>query len=238
MFGWFDKKSEASALRKHAARAANKRIQAVDRWDAIQALARMHTPEAVAALLPRFSFYVDPSITDQEEKDAVFEAIVAVGESSFASVATFLRKTDSISWPIKILDRVTRPDVVITELIALLESMDTEYARDSQKKIQCLAALEERRDSRIASAVVRFLSDANETARFHAVGTMRAQAECTVHRAALLDALCAEDSVRVKHRILDGFVAQAWDVGARRHEIERVLPGGYALDAQGVPRKR
>ena len=62
----------------------NRRAQAVDRWEAIQALARMQTPEAVEALLPRFTFYVDPSITDQEEKDAAFEGIVATGEAAVA----------------------------------------------------------------------------------------------------------------------------------------------------------
>lgn len=237
MFGLFGKKSETSALRKHAERAANKRAQAIDRWDAIQALARMRTVEAVAALLPRFAFYVEPSITDQEEKDAAFEAIVALGDASLAPVATFLKRTDSISWPIKILDRLTGPDVVVGELLALLADMDTEYARDPQKKIQSLAALEERSDPRIAGAVARFLADANETVRFHAVGAIVAQPEHVTQREALLDALCREESVRVKHRILDRAIGEQWELAARRDEMRAALPSGYELDAQGHVRK-
>ena len=68
--------ASTSTLRKHAARVANKRAQAPDRWDSIQALAQMGTPEAIEALLVRFSFQTDPSITDQEEKDAAFEAAI------------------------------------------------------------------------------------------------------------------------------------------------------------------
>lgn len=238
MFGWFDKKTDASALSKHAERAANKRIQSVDRWDAIQALARAGSPEAVEALLQRFTFYVDPSITDQEEKDAVFEAIVAVGAAARAPVSNFLRRTDSISWSVKILDRVADPDVVVSEVLSLLESMDIEYQRDPQKKIQCLTLLGERSDPRIAAVVARFLSDANETVRFHAVGALLAQAEREAQREALISALCSEESVRVKHRILEAFSAGAWDVGGRRGEVDSALPAGYALDAKGVPRRR
>ena len=63
---------ESAQLEKLASRAANKRIQAVDRWEAIQTLAKLGTPEAVGALLPRFKFYVEPSISAQDEKQAAY----------------------------------------------------------------------------------------------------------------------------------------------------------------------
>jgi hypothetical protein len=229
VFGLFSKKSEGSGLRKHAERAANKRAQAVDRWDAIQALIRIGGQEAVAALLPRFTFYVDPSITDQEEKDAAFEGIVGIGAAGLPSVLAFLRKTDSISWPVKILDRITTPEAMVGALVEILDRMDVEYERDPQKKIQILAALEERRDVRIAQAAARFLDDANETARFHAVGAVLAQDERETQRDRLVACLRREESVRVKHRILDGFVAHQWAL----EPSDKALPAGYALAAGG-----
>lgn len=238
VFGLFGKKSDAAAFRKHAERAANRRAQAIDRWDAIQALARMRSVEAVAALLPRFTFYVEPSITDQEEKEAAYEAIISMGEASLAPVSTFLRRTDSISWPVKMLDRLAGSEVVVGEVLGVLEGMDIEYARDPQKKIQSLATLEERSDPRIAVAVARFLADANETVRFHAVGAILAQPERVEHREALLATLCREESVRVKNRILDGFIAEGWSLAARRDEVRKALPPGYALDEVGNARKR
>ena len=51
--GIFGKKSDGSGVRKHAERVANKRAQAYDRWESIQALSQMHTRESVEALLPR-----------------------------------------------------------------------------------------------------------------------------------------------------------------------------------------
>jgi HEAT repeat protein len=60
--------------------AADKRAQAYDREEAIRALWVVGTPQAVEALLKRFTFAIDPSITDQEEKALAFEGIVRVGK--------------------------------------------------------------------------------------------------------------------------------------------------------------
>jgi HEAT repeat protein len=237
LFGLLGKKSDASQLKKHADKATNRRAQAIDRWEGIQALIKLKSPEAVEALLPRFSFYVDPSITDQDEKDSAFEGIVEAGEAAVAPVTAFLRKADSISWPIRILERIVSPEAVTGILIELLSEMDTEYERDPQRKIQTLAALEERSDRRIADAVARFLGDANETVRFQTAGTLLAQAEAEGHRAALVRCFCAEESVRVRNRILDGFAARGWGVGESLAEVKARLPPGYSLDSQGVPRK-
>ena len=86
LFDIFGGKSPEKALQKAAKHAANKRAQAVDRWEAIQELSRMGTSEAVEALLPRFTFYTDPSITDAEEKDAAFNGVVGAGEAAVAPV--------------------------------------------------------------------------------------------------------------------------------------------------------
>jgi hypothetical protein len=235
LFGLFG--SKKSDIEKHAERAQNRRAQAVDRWEAIQALVRIQTPEAIEALLPRFTFYVDPSITDQEEKDAAFEGIVATGEPAVGPITAFLRKADSISWPIKMLDRIVSPEMVVTTLIALLAGMDTEYERDPERKVQTLATLEERRDARIAPAAVRFLEDANETVRFNAAGALLAQPEAEEHREALLRCFCGEQSVRVRNRILEGFAASGWNVGDKAADVKPRLPAGYTLDRQGVPRR-
>jgi len=238
VFGLFKKKSDDSPLRKHAERVANKRAQPLDRWEAIEALCKVGTSEAVAGLLPRFTFYVDPSITDQEEKDAAFDGIVRAGEAALEPVVAFLRKAESISWSVKILDRLVPGEQVVGHLVQLLSGMDIEYERDPQRKIQVLATLEERRDPRIAAAVARFLQDASEPVRFNAVGATLAQAEAAEHQSALVDCACAEESVRVRNRILDGFVAQKWRVDARRDELSKRLPAGYSLDASGAVQKR
>ena len=106
LFDFLSKKSAQSPVQKLAVKAADKRGMAPDRWEALQALARIDSEEAVEALLHRFTFYVDPTITDQEEKDAVFDSIVAKGATSVEPLKRFIKKSESLSWPLKMLDRV------------------------------------------------------------------------------------------------------------------------------------
>lgn len=72
---WADKK-----LGSLAKKASNKKLQPFDRDEAIRAVLAIGTHEAAISLLRRFSLTVDPSITDQEEKQLCFEGIVSIGK--------------------------------------------------------------------------------------------------------------------------------------------------------------
>ena len=237
LFGLCGKKSEEGQLKKLALKAGNKRAQAVDRWEALRLLSDMKSQEAVEALLPRFTFYVDPSITDQEEKDLAFEGILKAGDAAIEPVSAFLRKADSISWPLKMLDRLASPEGVVGKLLDLLGGMGVDYERDPEKKVQTLATLEERKDERIVEAVARFLEDANETVRFNAVGAILAQVEAENAKAAMADCLCAEESVRIRNRILDGFISNEWKFEARLEDVKKSVPSGYKVDKAGRPHR-
>jgi len=237
LFDMFARKGPG-ALRKHAARAGNKRAQNPDRWESIQALAALGTAEATEALLKRFTFRIDPSITDQEEKEVAFQGVIAAGSHAVEPVRAFMRSSDSISWPLKMLESLVSPDEVVEELLWLLSTMDTEYERDPEKKIQVVAYLEDRRDAQIVEAVQPFLEDMNETVRFHAVGSILAQENAEAAREKLLPALLAEESVRVRARILDGFIDRAWGFEEPvREGVRKMLPAGYALDGEGRAHK-
>lgn len=234
-FGLFGNKSSASALKKHIDRVGNKRAQDVDRWTSIQVLAKAGTAEAVAGLLPRFTFYVDPSITDQEEKDAAFDAVLSAGDVAIEPVVAFLRRAESIAWPLKMLDALCAPEVVVGHLLSMLEGMDTEYERDPQKKTDTIAALGERPDLRSCAVLQRFLEDTHETARFNAVGSLFAQDNVSEATGALLSCYGREESLRVRNRILDGWVSSGVTVDeGHRAELQAGLPAGYRLDDSGV----
>ncbi len=237
-FGLFGKNTGEGAVKKHAARVADKRAQAPDRWDSIQALGAMKTREAVTALLSRFSFYSDPSITDQEEKDEAFRLIVESGDVAIEPVLSFLQRSESLGWALKLLERMLPAERVVAELLAVLAKMDTEYERDPTRKLQNLQALEDRRDPRIADGVARFVEDVNEGARFHAVGALLAQEDPSATKPLLVSQLEREDSMRIRARIVEAFAAHGWEVGSARGKIEKALPAGFSLDKAGVPRKK
>ena len=237
--GLFDVfKGGGGGLAKHVARVANKRAQKHERWESIQVLASDGSDEALRALLTRFSLRVDPSITDGEEKNAAFLGVVQNGEAALGPVRDFLASSDTLAWPLKILKEIQSEEEVTTTLLELLSKMDTEYERDPQKKIDVIASFEERKDPRIVEAVTRFLEDMNETVRFYAVGAILSQDEADAALEAMTKVLVAEESVRVRIRLLDGYIEHGWTLGDAKEAATKKMPTGYTLGKKGEVRKK
>jgi HEAT repeat protein len=236
--GLFDVFKGGGGLKKHIDRVGNKRAQKHERWESIQTLAADGSEEAIRALLVRFTIRVDPSITDGEEKSAAFHGVVQHGEAALGPVRDFLESSETLAWPLKILKEIQSEDQVIATLLELLATMHTEYERDPQKKIDLIASFEEQKDPRIVEAVTRFLEDMNETARFHAVGAVLHQDEAEQARDALTKAFLDEESVRVRMRILDGFIEQGWKLAEVKDQASGKMPNGYTLGKKGEVRKK
>jgi hypothetical protein len=219
---------------------ADKRAQTYDRLEAIQTLVEMNTPEASAALLKRFTFTIDPSITDQEEKDIAFRGIIATGKAVVPFVTEFCIKAEALTWPLKILGELLNDEEHRNELIALLDRFDTEYARNVEPKIHVIQALEDVVHEDVRSAVERFFEDVNETVRFYAVQTTFAQG-MPESVDGLLDLLTQEESVRVKNKIADGLLMRGWLIPqARRDAVNDALSdtSGYSVGQDGKVVKR
>jgi HEAT repeat protein len=192
-------KAVPKEVARWADRAADKRAQTYDRQEAIAALADLGTPEAAAALLKRFNFVIDPTITDQEEKQIAYEGILEVGEAALPAIREYVAKAESVAWPMKLVKAMLDEPGYIGELLAWLSKWDTEYAKFIDPKLQILSALEELADPRIREGVVDFLYDVNETARFHAVGaTLKQQDDAAQEK--LVDMFCDEESLRIRSR--------------------------------------
>lgn len=201
----------------------DKRAQTYDRIDAIRELAAMKSPEAGEALIKRFTFSIDPSITDQEEKEAAFDAIVAVGKPMVEPVRAFCVKAEVLTWPLRILHAILDDEEYKDELLRLAESFDTEYSRNVEPKLQVVAALADVKGDEIHTALERFLDDVNETVRFHAVQSTFSQSRKESIEP-LLKVLCAEESVRIKNKICDGFILKSWKVPeALRADVAKAM---------------
>jgi HEAT repeat protein len=218
---------------------ANKRAQAYDRAEAIEELCKLKTPEAVEALMRRFNITVDPSITDQEEKEYVYDGILAAGrEVAVAPVRAFALKAESLAWPMKILKQMLSEEELVEEMLGWLSKWDTEYAKFIDPKLTVLSALEEHEHPKIREAVEPFLQDVSEPARFHAAATTLAQKDPEATRP-LLDALLEEESVRIRNKIADGFAELRWTIpDEMRDSVRKVLPYQFSIDGEGLVRKR
>src|SRR5438270_5765959 len=75
-----------------------------NRQKALNQLADMEGPEPIAALLRRFTIAVDPSITDREEKDFTYRAVVDKGALAVEPLTAFVRHSETgIAWALKAL---------------------------------------------------------------------------------------------------------------------------------------
>ena len=233
-----EKKPKANAAAKYAEAAGSKRAQAYDRQEAIAELCKMQSADAVEALLKRFTFATDPSITDQEEKEACFEGIIAAGREALEPVRAFAAKAESVALPMRVLKELLSEEELVDELLVWLKRWDTEYAKFIDPKLQMLQMLEEYSHPEIREAVEPFLQDANEPARFYAVAATIKQKDAAAVPP-LLTLLLDEESVRVRAKIADGFAALRWEVPEeQRDAVRKVLPPAYSVDGEGQISKR
>jgi hypothetical protein len=218
--------------------AGDKHAQNYDRIEAIDNLARLANGEAAAALLRRFTFHIDPSITDQEEKDAAARGIQAAGEAAIEPIRTFCLKAESLTWPLKLLKDLVPSDRYVQEVIQLLDRFDTEYTRNVDPKQQLIAELEHYSQPAIRTAVERFLDDASEQIRFVAVATVFAQ-ENADSLPVLVKTLVAEESLRVKVRIAEGLTARGWPLPSElRDQVRQAFPSQFTVDGEGRVKRR
>ncbi|HEX3345983.1 MAG TPA: HEAT repeat domain-containing protein [Polyangiaceae bacterium] len=215
-----------------------KRAQNYDRQEAIQSLADLGTPDAVEALLKRFTFHMDPSITDQEEKESAFRGILRAGTEAIEPVRAFAAKAESLAWPMKIMKELVGDDEYVDELLRWLARWDTEYSKFVDPKVQILAALEEHKHAGVRAGVERFLEDVNEPARFHSVNALLAQDDVETVPA-LAHLLGDEESVRVRNKIAEGFSSRGWTIPEEEKQaVGKALPPPYSLDGAGHVVKR
>jgi hypothetical protein len=245
--------------------AKHKRAQNYDRLEAITGLADLAQPlqneaelektekgraqleehektrvDAAAALLWRFTFVIDPTITDAEEKAVAFEGIQGVGKGILEPLRTFAAKAESLAWPIRILKSAhgDDEDAIIEELLGWLKKWDTEYAKFVDPKVQLLVELEEHKDPRIFPAIKDFLLDVNETSRFQAVGVTLAQDD-EAAIAPLVDMFIDEESLRIRNRVCEGFLQRGWVVPEdKRQDMRKFLPSEYSIDGEGKIRRK
>ena len=238
LFDMFSKEGRTeAALKRAAAKAIHKHIQSPDRMKALDDLYRAGeegSEEAIYALLKRFSFVYDKTIEDEQEKDWTYNAVCSLGEKALEPVRRYIMHADSISWPLRILEKIATEEEIWATVQKLLEEHEPGYERDPAVKQQLLTFISERKDPRSAGMIAPYFEDMDETVRFVVVESLLKTKD-----PAAREPLCArfvdpkEDSLRIRVRIANGFVELGWDVVGFRGQFEKLLPEGFMLDKQG-----
>lgn len=223
------KKLSPRELARLSKLAGQKLAQNYDRQEAIEELARQGTADAATGLLRRFTFTMEPSITDQEEKEMAAEGIVAAGAEAIEPIRVYCKKAESLTWPLRVLRNILDEEEFVDEVLAILDQFDIEYVRNPEPKIQLLNALEEHPSDDVRLAIEPFLQDMSEPVRFSAVITVF-NMEDEESAAALAEALAEEESLRVCNRICSGLAERGWTIPEDLREgCMQGIPDGYAL---------
>ncbi|MHB8418049.1 MAG: HEAT repeat domain-containing protein [Myxococcales bacterium] len=213
-----------------------------NRQKAIETLASLGTPAALAALLMRFTISSDPSITDAEEKQHVFELIVDAGDQAVGPLRDFLRRQDSVSWALRALVEILPLTEVANTVLDELARIGPEYTRDPEKKVQLITWLAEHRGEtvhpRLGEVLIPFLEDMSDDVKLAAVRTL-SQAKVEAAREPFLAALVApEQSARVQQTLLAVLAELGFGVQGYREKVEALVAEPYYVDKTGLVKRR
>lgn len=227
-------KASSRELQKYERLVGNKLSQNIDRQEAIDSLCKMASAESSAVLLKRFDWQLDPSITDQEEKETCLAGIVAAGPAALEPVRVYCRKAESLMWPIRVLKGIVPADALAEELLGLLDQFDTEYVRNVQPKVQLITELGEHHSDDVRVALEAFLQDASEPVRF-ATTTSLLGISNAASVPAFVAALEAEESLRIRNRIAQGLAEKGWELPAELVDtLKKALPSGFRIEGGRV----
>lgn len=236
-----DKRDER-ARAKNIQKALSKYAQSPDRMRALEALAQDGSDDALHGLLRRFGLFYDKTIEDEQEKEWVFDTLCSRGEAVIGPVKRYLLAAKSISWPLRVLQKVApSKDVEVQVLEEVLGHHEPGYERDPTKKIQLLSHLAQLKHPKSSALAAPYLTDMDEGVRFSAVEALLRQKNEEVARDRLLDLFASdtEESLRIRIKIAEGFADLGWLVRGHRGGVEKKIPEGFTLDREGhIKRKQ
>ena len=229
-------KREERARAGNIQRTINKYSQSGDRYKAMEALATEGSDEALYGLLRRFGMMYDKSIDDEQEKEWVFDTLVSKGESALPAVKRYLAAADSVSWPLRVLQKIAPDKDAEVDIVAeVLARHEPGYERDPTKKIQLIRHLGLMKHKKTPEIVIPYLGDMDEGVRFATVEALFALKAEGVGREKLLELFVSdsEESLRLRIRIAEGFADLGWLVQGHRDSVKEKLPDGFQLDREG-----
>ena len=240
--GFFDgffgppKHPNEKAIATQAAMLQQRHGEPARRYQAVDQLVAWGTPEAVDALLLRFTVDVASETSDEDEKEYVADLIgEKIGESAVPSLERYLRQQEQVGWPLRVLSKLLPPDDFRTRVTSILSTFDTHYDRAPERKVEMIHSLmEHAKEPEVADAVRPFMADTNDTVRI-AAQELLARSGRDQDAEALVEALVdSEDRPRVKSALLVALMDRAGAIAGRRAEVEPLLPEGYYLTREGT----
>jgi hypothetical protein len=243
VFGLFSSKEKS--LQKTIDRATNKLSQQVDRWGALEKLKADGSEEALFGLCKRFGITSMKGVEDEQEKHWVVDTLVAAGPIVLAPLRRYMKSTESLSYPLKVLDRIADHDKILEVVDELFASEPPGYTRIPDRRIDLIRWLAEWKggsDEEVTSRLAPYVQDFDENSRFAAIDGMSGRDPARIGPP-LITALVRpeEESGRIKRTIVEVLEKSKVPLGDQAKAVEAVLAGPladeYKIDGGFVVRR-
>jgi hypothetical protein len=224
VFGLF---SKDRALKRAMDKVTSKHAQSVDRWAAMEKVAKQGSDDALYALCCRFGFKYDKTIEDQQEKQWVVDTLVGKGGKALASVRRYMKTATSLHYPLLVLGRVADKATVFEILDEILADEPPGYTRDPERRTDVLSWLgewDEGSNEEVARRIIPYLADFDENVRYKAVDAIGLKPSPEAAEP-LVAALVREEeeSRRLRQRIAEVLADNQWDLGERKADVAALL---------------
>jgi hypothetical protein len=205
---------------------------------AMERLGAWNTPEAVTALLRRFTVQVPQASMDQEEKQYTVRLIVQNGRVAVEPILHYLRTEPEVTYPVQALREIL-PVVEFTSVIReILDGMIKSYTRWPEAKVVLIEHLPDESFAQLQETVTRFLNDDDDDVCIAAIDYLARNGDEAVREGMLTLFLNADARPRVRGRILGHFCERDWPVKGFRKKVEEVISEPYYLTSKGTVRRR
>jgi hypothetical protein len=240
MFGLFSKEK---SLQKTIERATNKLSQQVDRMGALERLRDEGNDEALFGLCKRFGITSQKGAEDEQEKLWVMNVLVE--KASLPPVVRYMKQSDHLAFPLRVVERIADHDKVLAVVDELLTTEPPGYVRMPERRIDLIRWFSEWKpgtDDEVLSRLIPYLADFDENVRFSVIDGIAGRTP-EVIGPPLIDALLRpeEESGRIKRTIVEVLEQSKAPLGDRAAAVASMLAGplgeNFRVDG-GVLKKR
>ena len=212
--------------------------QSEERYECMDKLAKLGTPEALVALLDRFTLRVSGPTVDEEEKAYAFKLITRWGDAAIEPLQQFIATHDAVYFPLKSLRELAGDEVAVAALLQAMDGTDPGYHEGLERLREIVSNLRDFQHPRVRDALVALLASRSNEIRFFALDGLAGYPpeDVAPHFAARL--LDANESQRVKQLALELAVDKQIPLLTWLEALTPLLPPMYRLDPEGrVQRK-
>lgn len=232
LFGFGNSEGKIERLKK---KATNKFGQAIERQMALKELKKIGTPEALSALLARFTITLDVTITDADEKREVFEWLVAAGEKAVEPIERFVATHDGVYWPLKALKEIAGLERAVKALLIALDRADSVEGRVNELRVQLVSNLRDFPHPDVRDRLKKLADDKIDEVRLMALDGLMTYGENEALPIVARRLLDPNEVASIRGVLFEQLVDHGWSLGPWKDELLalNVIPPHYRLDDAG-----